>query len=628
MTSSTTRGVARHRAWLLAVLVLAVAAGLLRLAHERELVRHDVLARAPQGDERTYATIARRVARGEDDDVPYQAPLYPTLLGGLARALGSPDGPALLASARAVQRLLGLVGASVAAALALRVTGRHRAAVVAFALVAFARPLLHAEGTLLREAPSAALLAALALAYAQALEGAPTLERHAGLGLALGLGLVLRENFAVVAGAVAVERALALGGALLRAKPSRPDPPRGRPTLASRLGRPEVVAALGLALGLALPLLPFDLKVARLGGGVHALPHWNSGCVFYLANRRDNPSAFYAPPPFVQTGNPEAEQAGFRAEAERRAGHALAPHEVSSFWLREGLSDVAAAPGTFLARVLQRLAASLAPWEMAHQRDLDVDARYSWVLRAPLPGMGALLVLAVLGAATALVGPRRPSERALWVVLGSWWLSLLVAAFTSRYRVPAVPLLAVAGARGLAGVVELGRAGRTRALAGSVATAVLAALAILVLLPLGRAQQDPSNALRSRGLAALEAGDGRGAALLLDEASLLRRDQDPAVLEPLAEAWLRAGQGRRAWAAYTLAATLAPGEANERGLAFAELQMARPRAAAARLEALLARSPGDPALVHLLDMARAASAKAPDAPFPEEARTDPRRLLR
>src|SRR5262249_25826445 len=130
----------------------------------------------------------------------------------------------------------------------------------------------HAEGTLLREAPSAALLASLALAYAKVQEGkAPALEPHAALGLSLGLGLVLRENFAVVALAVLFERGVSLSREAIRG---------GR--------RASGAAALGLALGCAVPVLPFDVKVARIEGSAHVLPHWNPGCVFYLANRRDN----------------------------------------------------------------------------------------------------------------------------------------------------------------------------------------------------------------------------------------------------------------------------------------------------------------------------------------------------
>jgi tetratricopeptide (TPR) repeat protein len=592
-----------------ALAALAVGATFLRGAHAVDLERHDVLARFPQGDEATFAETARRVARREDDAVPYQAPLYPTLLGGLERIVGKD----CFGTARVLQALLGLAAAGLAAELARRATGERKAAVVAFALVAFAKPLLHAEGTLLREAPSAALLAALVLAYARVQDARePSLEPHAALGLALGLGLALRENFTIVAAAVGLERALGLA----------------RAARAAGRARAAAAAAVGLALGAALPLLPFDVKNARLGDGVHALPHWNSGCVFFLANRRGNSAITgYEPPPFVARGNPEAEQVGFRAEAERRSGRTLTPHAVGAFWLGEGVREILAAPGTFARRVGLRFVATLLPWETAHQRDPDIDARDSWVLRAPLPGAGALLVLAALGT-VVLLDRRGPVDRALLVVLGAWWVSLVLAAFTTRYRVPALPLLGVLAARGLSGTVALARTNRARA-AVPVATALVAGVLVLFVLPPRRTPPDHANALLTRGAAWLEAGDPKSAARDLDEASRLREDRDPDALVLLGRACLATRRPIPAWAAFRIALDLDAGRDDaERGLAFAALGLNRPHEAVAALEHALARAPGDPALGSTLAGARHAAERVEDAPLPAGARDDPRRLLR
>src|SRR5581483_2200938 len=161
----------------------------------------------------------------------------PTLLGGLERA-----GIAPLPGARVLQALLGLGAAALAALVAWEASRDRRVALAAFALCALARPLIHAEGTLLREACSATLLAAIALAYARA-QDRNKLEDSLALGLALGLGCVLRENFAVVALVLCGERLLA--GAR-----------------AARLsGRRALAAPAALLVALAVPVLPFDLKV-------------------------------------------------------------------------------------------------------------------------------------------------------------------------------------------------------------------------------------------------------------------------------------------------------------------------------------------------------------------------------
>src|SRR5581483_7849802 len=114
----------------------------------------------------------------------------------------------------------------------------------------------------------------------------------------------------------------------------------------------------------------------------------------------------------------------------------------------------------------------------------------------------ALLVLGALGAVATALDRRRPGDRALALVLGAWWLSLLAAAFTSRYRVPALPLLAALGARGLVAVAEFARTRDRKKLGASVGAAALLAL-FLLLVTARRVPPDPRNALRTRGLAAL-----------------------------------------------------------------------------------------------------------------------------
>jgi hypothetical protein len=522
---------------------LALVAALTRVAHERAVLANDPLARCPLGDERTFLEWGHRVAHGEDSQAPYQSPLYPTLTGALERLGADP-----LRAARGLQALLGLVAAGLAGLMAWEASRDRRAALVAFALCAFARPLVHAEGTFLRESASAAVLGAAALAFARARERGK-LEDNVALGLSLGLGCVLRENFAVVALVVLVERLFALRGAL--------EP---------RKTRFVKLAVFGMAL--LLPILPFDMKVARLGGGLHLLPNWNQGCVFYLANRRDNPTeAGYMPPPFLKLGSADAEIEGFRAEARKRAGE-MTDHGIGAFWLKEGLKEVAADPGRFASRVLWRALSSLAPGESAHARDIEVDAERSWILRLPLIDLGALIALSVAGA--VLVLPRASRRHsALLLIAGAWWLSLLGAAFTTRYRVPATPVLAALAALG----------GRDLARA-RVARLVPALAAALLILALGvvRAPADHATAWLNRGIAGLEVRDFSSAVVDLERYSAAR-PQD------------------RAWLAK---------------LAACELAMGRPHAALAALERA---DPREPNVGMLRDMARG-HADRDDTPLP------------
>lgn len=583
--------------WILLV-ALALLAGFLRLEHQLAVAESDVLARSPQGDEHTFVEWAHSVARGSDETLPYQAPLYPTALGALERVGLDPT-----TDARLLQALLGLVTAGLAARIAFECTRDRRVALVAFLLAAFARPLIHAEGTLLREAASATVLAAAALAYVRA-RTRGRLEDHAALGLPLGLGLVLRENFAVVALAVLAERVFV--GVVRRER--------------------KTLGAVGVLLvAAALPVLPFDLKVARLGGGVHLLPNWNQGCVFYLANRRDNPTqGSYAPPPFVTAGNPEGEVEGFESEASKRTGRELRGHEVGRFWLREGLHEVAAAPLLFMGRVVHRALASLAPFETAHQRDMELDAQGSWVLRAPLVDMGVLIGLALAGVGVAALAGK--GERAVLVLAAAWWLSLLVAAFTTRYRVPATPLLAVLGAFG------------ARAIARSATTQPLVALALLapVVLVQGlrffRAPEDHVNAIRTRGHAgflAAEESVHRGRVDLgfclqavhdLETARAANPGDEPVRLE-LAHAYLLLAKAYLDPPRPMLARTACLGAVDaDPSLAIAwkvlgvtELALRRPHEA---IEAFSHADASDPDVQRLLAQARERAKLAADRPLP------------
>jgi len=580
---------------------LAVLAAFLALEHQREVAEHDLLARVPVGDERTFVEWAHAVAAGKDDAVPYQAPLYPVLLGAIERAGGD-----VSSDARLLQALLGLAACGLAARIAWELTKDRRVSLVAFFLSAFARPLIHAEGTLLRETAAAAVLAALALAYVRARTRGRA-EDHAALGLALGLGLVLRENFAVVALFVLAERLLAA---------------------ARKRDRKSLAGLALLVVGAAIPVLPFDVKVARLGGGVHLLPNWNQGCVFYLANRRDNKTqGGYEPPPFVKYGNPEAEVAGFEEEAERRTGRALRGHDLGRYWLREGLLEVARAPGGFAARVAHRALTSIAPFETAHQRDLDFDAERSWVLELPLIDMGVLLALALLGAIASMRAASE-GEGALLVLAGSWWLSLLAAAFTTRYRVPAIPLLAVLGALGARSLAGLSREDGRRKLLLYMAFAAIVGLQVLRFF---RAPSDHSNAIRSRGLAALwlaehpsgsqDPRDYCAQATRDLETFLAAHPDDPGIRSQLADAYMRLGlsyvsppQPLEARNAFARAVALDPArKVAWHSLGICELSLRRPHAA---LEALLRADAADPEVQRHLAFAREGARSGEDRALP------------
>lgn len=455
----------REILWLALILLLALGLRLGRWAEERA----GPLGQAPVGDERTYDQWGQRLARGAPPEVPYMAPLQAWSLAVWHRLL--PEGPARDAQ-RGLQLLLGLVTVAATWALGRRLAG-PRAGLVAAGAVALHAPLVYHELTLLRDGPATCLVALGTLAAARLVER-PSLPAAGLMGLAFGVGALVRENLLVVA----------LPGLGLLLAWSVRDRERRRARL------PLVACA---ALGLFLPVLPVLHANARVEGSWSLLPTWNGGCVFYLANRRDNPGAGYARPPFVAVGNPEGEQEGFRREAELRVGRRLGPHEVSSYWLARGRSEVQKDPGLYARRVLRRAQWSLAGQELVQARDLRLDAADSLVLSLPGPGFGLLVGFGALGAALLL--RRRVAARAVVAVLALGFLTTVAVAFATRYRLPAVPLLAALGAAGAREAVARLRAGRP----GPFALGLVLSLACTwIPVPYGPGQEGTSRLNRAR----------------------------------------------------------------------------------------------------------------------------------
>ena len=457
--------------WIALGVILLVALGL-RLARWSE-ERAGILAQVPTGDERTYDQWAQRIAAGtQPDAVPYLAPLPAYALAGWHAALAP-------AAARDAQRLVGVALGVLTCALAFvlgRALGGAGPGLVAAALTALHAPLIYYEPTLLRDGPAATLLglaAWLTLGAQRRLESGAAAPWALGAGLTLGAGALWRENLLLVGVALTL---VVAARAWRRPAARRP--------------------ALALALGLSLPLTPVWLHNSRLeGAATSPLPTWNGGCVFYMANQRANRGLGYLHPPFVPFANPEAQMRGFHAEAERRAGRRLTPHQVSSYWLRQGLADVAAEPGLYASKLTQRAVIAAASQELVQARDLRLDRQSSWVLALPLPGFGLIAAFALLG-----LGLRRrdaPARALGFLVLVALGTTLLVG-FVSRYRLPLLPLLAALAAVGLAGASRRARAGRWGALAlGLALTMVCTSIPV---------PYDPNAGRWSRALAYLEAG--------------------------------------------------------------------------------------------------------------------------
>jgi tetratricopeptide (TPR) repeat protein len=179
---------------------------------------------------------------------------------------------------------------------------------------------------------------------------------------------------------------------------------------------------------------------------------------------------------------------------ERKQGRALSASEVSAYFTREALRWIRENPLDFLRLTAWKAYLFWGPREIAHNKVVRAERRYSTVLNT-LPGnflfvLGACIVGVVLLAgdvklsadtpsATAELLRRRREVSVLLIALAlTFFLSILPFFVSARYRVPLIPFLLVFAAYGLC---RLGRmvvtSGQRRTGMAVAAWIVLAALA-------------------------------------------------------------------------------------------------------------------------------------------------------
>ena len=363
-------------------------------------------------DLQVYDAWARRIAEGNGlGEAPFtQAPFFPLALGATYSIAGSDPVRALWAHAAA-----GALAAALAALVAWRWRG-PLAGAVAGALVALEKPAIFYTGVLL---PPAWTLCLVTLAIAA--------FQHAWLARSDARGSTRRSAVAGAAlGAVALAQptALALGAPAIAALAwSRPRAPRRRAQAAA--------FAFGTAAVLATTLL-----YNGIAGRTWTPISVNAGVNFYIGNNPEATGAYSRPEGLRE----ERDLLGIAA-ASRAAGRPLTPREASAHWTGRALAFIRSEPGAWAALSAKKLALFFMNLEIPQVEFLDFEKRYSALLRLPLPGFAFLFGAAVAG----LVLLARRDAWARFLAAGVIALAFGVAVFfvTARFRLVAVPFLAI-----------------------------------------------------------------------------------------------------------------------------------------------------------------------------------------
>jgi 4-amino-4-deoxy-L-arabinose transferase-like glycosyltransferase len=363
------------------------------------------------------------------DSSPYlRPPGFPYLLAGIYRVSGGSH-----LAAVAVQMILGCLSVWLLFSLVCRALGPGAGLVAALLLGCHWAP-IYFEGEL--HAP--ALLIALELAFASCLLRFREARKRswlAGAALALGLAVLTRPNVLLYLPAACLWLAW----------------------LGKRRARPWRKDALCLCAGVALAVLPATIR-NKAASGQWVPVTTNFGINLYLGNHAGADGLIGDDPAGIATFKTCYDYPSLMARLETRLGPEATHGDVSDWFSDQAWAWIWEHPAEFVALTWRKLRWTLGPMEVGHNKEVALERRASPVLRfLPMPfpwmlglaGLGCLLHL--LGRRGAVPGEVREETERKRHELAGLALSLLVAYLVSllpffaaaRYRVPALPWLAL-----------------------------------------------------------------------------------------------------------------------------------------------------------------------------------------
>ena len=196
-----------------------------------------------------------------------------------------------------------------------------------------------------------------------------------------------------------------------------------------------VVAATFLGAG-ALAIGPIAAWNSWHAGGL-VLASGDTGLNLYMGNN-ERAGALPARPPGLRDV-PQYEEEDSRRIAQREAGRALGPAEVSAYWTRRAIAFMFSRPGAYLTLLGKKL---IVLW---NGYEIPDNYHYAFVRDYFVPLFYVCLSFGVV-APFALVGMafpfwRRRTVLALAILCFAYLATLLLFYVRSRYRIPVVPFL-------------------------------------------------------------------------------------------------------------------------------------------------------------------------------------------
>jgi 4-amino-4-deoxy-L-arabinose transferase-like glycosyltransferase len=397
--------------------ILLIAA-VLRIVYLTQTLGQPLLRDLLILDSRSYDRMAGLIASGDlaaGEEAFSLGPLYPYFLALLRTLFG--EGTGVIYT---IQQILGLGNIALTASLARRCFG-VRAALVAAALTALYGPMAMLELKVM----ASTLAVFLSLASLQLLLTAR--ERAWRLaafvpGWTLGLACLVRPNALLFVPVAALW--LLWDGRGFRDAGRRLDPAR-------------LPAALLLIAGAVVAIAPATLRNYAVADELIPIST-QGGITFYQSNNERAQGLYTRLPGF--SGTPADMRGQSRMYAEKDLGRPLRESEVSRYWTRRGLSYLAGNPIDAVKLVGRKLRYWTTSDEHSTEYVVPVERDLVpslWLM--PLP-FGVIFALAFLG--VRVTGRGRPEHGLLYGFVLVNLAAVLIFYFSSRYRLPAVPVLA------------------------------------------------------------------------------------------------------------------------------------------------------------------------------------------
>lgn len=404
--------------------------------------------RQPLLDSAWYDAKAWAVTEGDllSRGGSFRVPLYTYFLAGTYVAFGRSFVPPVV-----IQILLGALTCGLVFLIGRRLFGTLAGAFAGFAFT-FYRMAVYSDGEIL---PTTffILFALLTVHYLLNAIGKLRMRDCVLAGLFLSLAYITRPEVFLFAGA--------LGLALIALEGKRSFRPIG---------------VMGIVLMMTMTAMGLRNRAIS---GEFALFSAQGAVNLYVGNARySQGKAPLAPPtrfPYGITADPtdDAMVVGCRQAAREQVGHDLSDHELTGFYTRHSMTEIAQDFPRWLGLMARKTCYFFNSYELSDIKYLPrYIERYSAVLRLPLVTYGLVMPLGLVG--LWLVAARR--RRMAWLVsaafLGSAATSVLFFVVW-RFRLPAVPFLAILGGYALSEMVLAFRGRRWRGFATLAVPAVL-----------------------------------------------------------------------------------------------------------------------------------------------------------